>query len=62
MSQSIIIQNEDILQEVKLSSKIPEIIEQIVYRKIITEAVAEAGIKVETEELQKAADQIRLVN
>lgn len=62
MSQSITITNEDILEQVKLSCKIPEIIEQIVSRKIITEAVAEADIKVETEELQKAADQIRLMN
>lgn len=58
----MMITKEDILQQVKLSFKIPEIIEQIVSRKIITEAVAEAGIKVETEELQKAADQIRLIN
>ncbi|MEM7555955.1 MAG: peptidylprolyl isomerase [Cyanobacteria bacterium P01_A01_bin.84] len=62
MSQSMMITKEDILQQVKLSGKIPEIIEQIVSRKIITEAVAEAGIKVETEELQKAADQIRSYN
>ncbi len=62
MSKSMMITKEDILQQVKLSFKIPEIIEQIVSRKIITEAVAEAGIKVETEELQKAADQIRLIN
>ena len=62
MSQSMIITKEDILQQVKLSGKIPEIIEQIVSRKIITEAVAEADIKVATEELQKAADQIRLMN
>lgn len=62
MSQSMMITNDDILQQVKLSCQIPEIIEQIVSRKIITEAVAEAGIKVEIEELQKAADQIRLMN
>ncbi len=62
MSQSMMITKEDILQQVKLSCQIPEIIETIVSRKIITEAVTEAGIKVETEELQKAADQIRLIN
>lgn len=62
MSQPITITKEDILQQVKLSGQIPEIIEQIVSRKIITAAVAEADIKVETEELQKAADNIRLVN
>ncbi|MBW4641938.1 MAG: peptidylprolyl isomerase [Goleter apudmare HA4340-LM2] len=62
MSQSITINSEDILNQVKLSCKMPELFEQIITRKIITAAVAEAGIKVETEELQKAADQIRLIN
>ncbi|MEH2299060.1 peptidylprolyl isomerase [Nostoc sp.] len=62
MSQHITITNEDILSQVKLSCKIPEFIEGIVTRKIIGNAAAEAGIKVETEELQKAADQIRLMN
>lgn len=62
MSQPITITNEDILQQVKLSCKIPEIVEGIVSRKIIENAVAKAGIKVETEELQKAADQMRLMN
>ena len=62
MSQPITITNEDILAQVKLSCKIPEFIEGIVTRKVIANAAAEAGIKVETEELQKAADQIRLMN
>ena len=62
MSQSMMITKEDILQQIKLSCKIPEIIEQIVSRKIITEAVTEAGIKVEFEDLQKIADQTRLMN
>ena len=62
MSQSMMITKEDILQQIKLSCKIPEIIEQIMARKIMTEAVVEAGIKVEFEDLQKIADQIRLMN
>jgi len=62
MSQSITITNEDILNQVKLSCKIPEFVEGIVTRKVIANAAAEAGIKVETEELQKAADQMRLMN
>ncbi|MEH1892801.1 MAG: peptidylprolyl isomerase [Nostoc sp.] len=61
MSQPITITKEDILSQVKLSCKIPEFIEGIVTRKVIANAAAEAGIKVETEELQKAADQIRLM-
>jgi len=62
MSPAITITKEDILQQVKLSCKIPEIIEQIVSRKVIIAAAEEAGIQVETEELQTVADQIRLAN
>ncbi|WP_375511285.1 peptidylprolyl isomerase [uncultured Nostoc sp.] len=62
MSQSITITNEDILHQVKVSCKIPEIVEQIVTCKVIIAVAEEAGIKVEVEELQKAADQIRLAN
>ncbi|MEH1938150.1 MAG: peptidylprolyl isomerase [Nostoc sp.] len=62
MSQPITITNEDILNQVKLSCKTPEIIEEIVNRKVITSAAEEAGIKIETEELQKAADLLRLMN
>ncbi|MEH2245623.1 peptidylprolyl isomerase [Nostoc sp.] len=62
MSQTITITKEDILSQVKLSCKIPEFVEGIVTRKVIENAAAEAGIKVETEELQKAADQMRLIN
>ncbi|GET36125.1 peptidylprolyl isomerase [Microseira wollei] len=62
MLKALAITNEDILHQVKLSCKIPEIIEQIIARKAIENAAAEAGIKVETEELQKAADQMRFMN
>ena len=62
MSQTITITNENILTELKVSCKLPEIIEGIVTRKIIENAATEAGIKVEDEELQKVADQLRLAN
>ncbi len=62
MSQVMFINNENILHQVKLSCQIPEMIQGIVTRKIIATAVAEAGLKVETEELQKAADTMRSVN
>lgn len=61
MSQAINISSEDILHQVKLSCQIPSVIEEIVTRKIIASAAADAGIKVEIEELQKAADNIRLM-
>lgn len=62
MSQAITISAQDILQQVKLSCQIPSIMEQIVTRKVVKDAAAEAGIKVETEELQQAADRIRLIS
>lgn len=62
MSQMIVITKDDILDRVKLTSKIPEIVEQIIASKVITDAAFEAGIEVETEELQEAADRIRFVN
>lgn len=61
MSQHITITNEDILNQVKLSCKIPEIVEEIINHKVIENAAATAGIKVETEELQQAADKFRLM-
>jgi PPIC-type PPIASE domain len=62
MSQAITISAQDILQQVKLSCQIPSIVEQIVTRKVVMDAAAEAGIKVEAEELQQAADNIRLIS
>ena len=62
MSQTITIYPEDIFHQVKLSCQIPSLSEGIVTRKIIAAAAAEAGIKVEPEELQQAADQFRLMS
>ncbi|WP_071190183.1 peptidylprolyl isomerase [Trichormus sp. NMC-1] len=62
MSEPITITKENIFQQVKLSCKIPEIVEQFVNQKVIIAAAEEAGIKAETEELQKAADLLRLMN
>ncbi len=62
MSEPITITNEEILQQIKLSCKIPEIVEGILTRKIIENAAAEVGLKLETEELQKTADTLRFTN
>lgn len=62
MSQSITISREDILHQVKISCQIPSVVEGILTRKIIARAAEEAGIKVETEELQQAADKLRLMS
>ena len=61
MSQSITITAEDILKQVKLSLQIPDLIQSIVSRQIITDAATEAGITVDNEELQQAADTLRLL-
>jgi parvulin-like peptidyl-prolyl isomerase len=62
MSKSITITNQDILHIVKQSRQIPDLIEKIITCKVIENAVSEMGIKVEIEEIQKAADNFRLMN
>jgi len=62
MSQVVKITNENILEQIKLSCKIPDIIEEIVNRQIMENTSQAVGIKVEVAELQKAADQMRLAN
>ncbi|MBW4509296.1 MAG: peptidylprolyl isomerase [Scytonematopsis contorta HA4267-MV1] len=62
MSQPINITNEDILTQIKISCQTPEIIQEILTRKVIAHTAAEAGIKIENEELQRAADKFRLMN
>ena len=59
MIPAITITNEDILRQIKLSCKIPDIVEQITKLKVIENTANEMAIKVETEELQQAADEIR---
>ena len=61
-SKTITITKEDILHQIKLSCKIPEMVEQIIIRKIITGALEKAGIEVTKEELQKAANQMRAMS
>jgi len=53
---------EDILQHIKITCQIPDVIEAIATRKIITDTAQKAGIKIELEELQQAADSLRLNN
>lgn len=60
MSKIISISVADVFYHIKLSGQIPNVLEGIANRKIITEAAEAAGITVETEELQQAADSLRL--
>ncbi len=53
------ISNEDILEQIKLSCKIPEMVEQIIIRRIIEKEAAQAEITIEVSELQAVADDFR---
>lgn len=59
---SITITKNDILQHVKCSYRIPEMIDEIAKVKIIVSKAEELGIKIEQEDLQKTADVVRVVN
>jgi parvulin-like peptidyl-prolyl isomerase len=52
----------DILEQLKISRKIPEVIEQIFTRRIVKAEAEKLGIKVEIPELQEAADLFRAKN
>lgn len=62
MPKNLKISSQDLLQQLKLSGKITELITELLNRKIILEKAQELGIKVSADELQKSADQLRLVN
>jgi len=62
MLPTITITSEDIVAQLKISCKIPGVIEKIITRKIISVAAEEAGIKVDDKALQKMADNLRLTN
>ncbi|MEA5507506.1 peptidylprolyl isomerase [Halotia wernerae UHCC 0503] len=62
MSEFNVVSPDEIIHQIKLSCQIPTVIENIINRKTITKAAQEAGIKVEIEELQEAADSWRMIN
>ncbi|WP_414572355.1 peptidylprolyl isomerase [Nostoc sp. CCY 9925] len=62
MSEFLAVSQDEIIHEIKLTCQIPTIVKSIISRKIIIDAAQEAGIKVETEELQEAADSLRIMN
>lgn len=62
MSNTITISRDDLFHQVKLSCQIPSLVEGIITRKVILSAATEAGIKIETGELQEAADKLRLIS
>lgn len=52
----------DILHHIKISCQIPNVLEAIAAKKIIAETAMKAGIEITTEELQQAADNMRLAH
>ncbi len=62
MSEKNTITQEDILKQLKLSLKVPELLEEITKRKIIIQASENLNIRVDLSELQKASDKFRLDN
>jgi parvulin-like peptidyl-prolyl isomerase len=62
MSIDLNITTEDILEQLKISRKIPEIMEQILTRRIVRAEAEKIGVKVEIPELQDAADLFRANN
>jgi parvulin-like peptidyl-prolyl isomerase len=60
MSQTLTITNSNIIQNIKLSGKVPDVVRDIASQKIITDVAQELGITVTPEELQQAGDKLRL--
>jgi parvulin-like peptidyl-prolyl isomerase len=62
MSKLLTVSPEEIIYQLKISCQIPSVLEGIATRKIIASEAQKIGIKVELEELQQAADNLRLIN
>jgi parvulin-like peptidyl-prolyl isomerase len=60
MVNSTNITPQELLKEVKLSLQLPILREQIIEHQIIAQTVAAAGLKPQPEDIQKAANQIRM--
>jgi len=62
MSEALTISRDEIIHQVKLSCQIPSVVEHILTRKIVARVAEAQGIQVESDELQQAADNLRLMN
>lgn len=62
MVANIKITKEDIINQVKISGQLPNLISQIIDRKLITSAISKLKITISDQELQVAADQFRELN
>ena len=62
MKETINISTQDLFNHIKLSCQIPQLIEEIASYQVIELAAKEAGINVDAEELQQAANDFRIDN
>ena len=62
MSEIMNVSRSDLFYQIKITCQIPSFLEGIASRKIIADAAKKAGIEVVKEELQQAADSLRLAN
>lgn len=60
MSERVNIAWNDVIHQVKISCLVPSMVEAIVSRRVITDAVKAKGIELEVDELQQAADKFRV--
>jgi parvulin-like peptidyl-prolyl isomerase len=60
MIENVTFSTSDIIHSLKLTCKIPDVLDTIATQKIISAAVQEAGIAVTPEELQEEGDKLRL--
>jgi parvulin-like peptidyl-prolyl isomerase len=62
MLKTLNVTQKEIIEQLKLSCQVPNLLEAIASRKIISNTAKDAGIKVESKELQQAADALRAAN
>jgi parvulin-like peptidyl-prolyl isomerase len=62
MLQVLSVSSQEIINHIKVTCQIPNLLQGIATRKILADAAQKAGIKIESEELQQAADSLRLGN
>ena len=62
MSKVIIVSHEDIVAHVRITCQIPNLLEAVATRRTIVDTAVQEGIQIEIQELQQAADSLRLAN
>nr|AVH79622.1 putative parvulin peptidyl-prolyl isomerase [Nostoc sp. PCC 9201] len=60
MTEEIVVTEQDIFHHLKLSNRLPSLIDELVRLKVIKSTATQIGIEVSTEELQKSADYLRI--